>query len=744
MFLYGCLQFHHHGHYFHGMYAVGDTAETTSFYAIQGVAVPCKFLTTSISLEPCYDPAIKKCSGKCTAVGRSKTTTDGPVLEIGYGWDQTGLPTPVFRMSQKDVSTTRLKICSPCRYLFIYKEARESDPATFPVSAADFTIANDSKTFAGKATLSIVECYQGDPMYNHCWKGQVVSKVEAEPIAIERVKPICMQRKRSTDLLALCYASPAFNDDFKNMLTTVTCCFVKNHMPDWFELLSLSTTPKLSRSLLEISQLPGADSFYRHFAMPYIVTQLCQKGMLNLPIDQTLKVHYYFQHDLAKEPGYITQANALYRQAFLARIPRFVYYLEDQEFRRKEGQEFYWAKQLHKLILGPSGINTFVATLLHSEGDIYHQLRDYGTLLGLLQPSGELVLDAYKKLYIAVLATLSENTRLMDVENKIVFWVTTFIEGLIKWSDHQVEPPTVDRQIWEIANDFKKAVEFAGDLNKFTALVIDLMARNLKIQGIYDYSCAVGNAVAVWFEEEFQEICCNLNHGIVVTVYVAMLMTSVHALFKWEIAPSMQTTTFNTSLVEFGINVMRRLPSNITNSDELLRSARGYLYSYSALNLLDGLLVQMSEDGQWAEKIMQHLKENLSESGGFVFGDKNVLKCLYGSSILNLVAPVASLIAVIANINTFTKVEETSTRDELFTKILILARVFKRITRAAKLSIEDLLSSAGPLAILGVLTNIVQFADCPSPAHLFYVQYAASYIDSLPLPPSDIKIYHLR
>ena len=741
IFLYGCLQFHDHGHYFHGMYAVGSTAETTTFHAIQGVAVPRNFVT-SISTSTCYDPTNKICSGKCTGVdspGAGRTTSNGPALEIGYGWDPTGLPTPVFRMSQKDISNTRWKICSPCRYVFLYQEALHSDPASFPVSAGDITIANDSTSFAGSATLSLLELYQGVPMYNHCWKGQVVSKPKTEPIAIKRVEPTYMQKKRPADLLALCYASAGVDEDFKNMLKTVTCCFVKNHMPDWLKFLSLSTTPRLSRSLLEISQLPGADSFYRRFAMPYIIAQLCQQGMLNLPIDQALKVHYYFQHGLAKEPGYITQANALYHQAFVSKMPRLEHYLRDQKMR---GQDLYWAKQLHKLVLGPSCISTFVATLLHGEGDVYHQLRDYGTLLGLLQPSGELLLDAYKKLYIAALTTLSENTSLMDVKDQLVFWVTSFTEGFTNWGDNRVEASTADRKIWEIANDFKRAVGFAGDLKKFATMVVDVMSQNTKIKGIYNYLYVVGSAVAEWFEEEFQEISSNLIRGAIAAVYVVVVMTSIHGLFKWEITQSMQSTTFNTSLAEFGINIMKKLPSDIASSNEIFKSVRGYLYSYNALNLLESLLVQIPEDGQWADKILHNLKENLSKHDTFVMGDKNILKILYGSNILKLVAPVASLIAVIAVINAFIKEQETAQREELFTKILTSVRLFKRMTRAAKLMVQDMLSSAGPLAILGVVANIVQFSDRPSSAHMFYVQFAASYIDCLPLPPPDIKIYH--
>ena len=113
--------------------------------------------------------------------------------------------------------------------------------------------------------------------------------------------------------------------------------------------------------------------------------------------------------------------------------------------------------------------------------------------------------------------------------------------------------------------------------------------------------------------------------------------------------------------------------------------------------------------------------------------------------VLGYIAPIVSLIVVIANIITLITEKDAPVQDKIFLAIQIFAGLMETAFLALRLVVEELLSFAGPFAILAVVAAIVQFfVDMfvkpdppPSPAQKFYNDHLKAYIDKLTPPPHD-------
>ena len=721
-FSYGCLNFHDNWQYFHGMYVQGVSTNTASFHAVQGVANPCKYNTWISSSSTC--PQRK-----------------GPSIVTGYEWDSRGVPKPVFQVSDNVLSeNVWVHVISPSQYVIkISEEASDTwhwQEANFPLTA-EFKMAKDSKSFVG--TITFAPADNTKVQSNHCWNGNAVAMPINKPMLAE-IQSTTELPLVDFDLFTLCNAPPQIQQVAQEMFTRVMKCVVHKSRPGWSKVLkdavqSHSLT-ELTPSLQEIAQLPGTNTFYTNFAMSCIGISFYhseKKEIYNITDEQYFKMSYYFIYLLPTDSSFIIQANAFYRQAFLSKRPRLKVYLDDQERRKNKGQdEFYWAKQLHKLILSPASISTFVSTLLHSEGDIYHQLRDYGTLLGLLQPSGELVLDAYRKLFIAVLATLSEKINLKGMKDKISVWIVKFVENLLEKQKYEESSPRHEsaHKLRESSNAFKQAADISGTSINLANLIAHLIA--VESTNIYNHSNDVADKVVNYFVERglCEDLCHGLKRGVVAIVHLVALVTVLHAFLNLE--PIKMEVTLK-EVTKLGIEILFNLPNVTSDSETISKVIRRLFYTESVLGMLETLMKRMATQHQW-----DHLVASTIESGFIHCQDpfKGLFETL--PQVFKLTAPTALLIATFSSIFNFMTATDSVVREKIFNDVRNFSNTLIAISLTAGLSLFELGSFAGPFATLGVVLRIVKFIYPLQRAAVFCNETALQkFIDELPQPPPD-------
>ena len=184
----------------------------------------------------------------------------------------------------------------------------------------------------------------------------------------------------------------------------------------------------------------------------------------------------------------------------------------------------------------------------------------------------------------------------------------------------------------------------------------------------------------------------------------------------------------------------------------LLVFSKSFESSYTSQALWN-LLVNLLE--KWPVRLVSGLKniakairEFLPEGAtNFVVKAGNFLEGIFVSlpRVLGYIAPLVSLIVVIANIITLIDEPNAPIQDKILLVLQIFAGLMETAFLALGLIAEELLSFAGPFAILGVILAIVQFfVDMfdkpdppPSPAEKFYSDHVKGYVKKLTSPPMD-------
>ena len=759
-FSYGYLNFHQHGQTFHGMFAKGPSPSKSSLVAIQG-AVPPSTYTTKISKTQTYDPKTKQCSAK------QDDFVSGLEVTIGYTWDEgTKLPQQIFKVGGKDLKD-EMRMDSATHFIIDEDPATEmyaDDNPKFPMSG-EFTMAADSQSFSGSITLKGA----GQTKTNFCWIGtstssDVAADDDSSMLTSESfVQPaafVAMDDEPLSvlDLFTLCHAPKEIRQDAQNMMMSVMEYVVAapDQHPDWIENFLGKTRPILAPGIQKVADLPKSQQFYTNFAIPYIGLGIYQnkgqKGIPDIPLLEARTMLYYFQNGLAKEPGYNEQTNGLYLQAFLADKPRLQAYLDDQEAKKAAGEgDYYWADQLHTAVLSPDNIDMLVSSVIHQQGDVHQQLRDYGTVLNLLQPSGELAQDAYTKLLTAVFGVVTETMNPKDLKSKIYPWVHDFIQSFVDKFD-KGEPPEIDKEkhdAWEIAQAFKEAAHLVGDFavlaNEITGLIVAE-----RVSNIYERSVGVGKKIVQKLSGKISETKLNhLKRGVITTVHVSALYTTIQAFMEWKEIPTEQKVALVADTVRLGLEILIDLPEIVSDAVGVFKVIRKFLYKSSTLQSLGESFGRMaSRAGQWVEDIAQAIREFLPEGAtNFVIRAGNFLEGIFESlpRVLGYIAPLVSLIVVITNIITLINEPDAPIQDKILLVIQTIAGLMETAFLALGLIVEELLSFAGPFAILAVIAAIVQFfvdmfdkpKPPPSPAEKFYSDYVKGYIKKLTPPPMD-------
>ena len=751
--------------FFHGMLATGASPSTARLTAVQGAVEPSTYSTT-ISPKPSYDPNTKKCTVK-----EDETFIRGLQVEIGYTWDaQTGVPKQIFKVDGKDLHDN-LRMDSTTHFI-VDKDMATSMYAKenncFPV-AAQFTMAADSHSFTGSITL----IRDGKETENFCWNGSSTSKKQSvedtdaamafddeprslpEPAAFVSVPSTGDEPLSTLDLFTLCHAPTDIQKDAQDMLMEVMKYVIADKHSDWLTNFLASQKPVISPELQKIAAYPESEDFYTNFAIPYIGLGIYQQkgeGIPEIPLLEARTMLYYFQNGLAKQKGYTTQTNALYLQSFVADKPRLQAYIDDQEKRKSSGDgEYYWAEKLHEAVLSHDNIDTMVSSVIHNQGDIHQQLRDYGSVLNLLQPSGKLAQDAYTKLLTAVFHSVTEEMNPKTVEDKMRPWVKDFIQEWVNKFD-KGEPPQTDtkaHQAWEAGEALKEAAHLLGGLADLADQVTSLIASE-QVSNIYERAFGVSNKIVEKLQSKMSPQKLRiLKRSVVTSVHVTALITTVQAFMKWKEVPDQQKVALVAQTVELGIEIFIDLPMIMQDAVDIFKVVRKFMYKSETLEKVGGLFGRMATKvGEWVEDIARVIREFLPEGAErFVIASTTFFKGMFESlpRVLGYIAPIVSLIVLIANIITLVEEPSAPIQDKILLIVQIVAGFFETAFLAAGLIAEELLSFAGPFAILAVVAAFVQFfVDMfdkpdppPSPAQTFYTDTLKPKIDTYTKPPQD-------
>ena len=169
------------------------------------------------------------------------------------------------------------------------------------------------------------------------------------------------------------------------------------------------------------------------------------------------------------------------------------------------------------------------------------------------------------------------------------------------------------------------------------------------------------------------------------------------------------------------------LPEVISDAIGVFKAIRRVYRSSTLQSLGESFGRLASRAGQWVEDIAPAVREFLPKGArNFVIRAGNFLEGLFESlpRVLGYISPLVSHSRLV---------------------IQIFAGLMETAFLALGLVVEELLSFAGPFAILAVIAAIVQFfVDMfnkpnppPSPSEKFYSDYVKDYVKKLTVPPMN-------
>ena len=750
---------------FLGSYASGKSPSTAKKYSIAG-AVPPSTYSTKISKSPLYDTETKQCKSS------PSDFDEGPTVTIGYKFvPGEDIPKQIFKVNGEDLKDELRIEQDPETYLNVYHIDEDEitdiladmDPY-FPVSA-EFVMAADAKSFSGRIEL----LRKGEKIKNFCWEGLSQTQEEAShslksvfgPRATAELPPhvefTSSQPLSTLELFTLCHAPPEVQSDAEKMMQTMMQYVInKDWSEDFLGVDRNALESFLSPAQKQLANLPTAKQFYTNFAMPYIGLGLYQQkgeGIPDISKHEGRKMLWYFRNGLADEKGFTEQTNGLYLQAFLVNKPRLKDYIDDQKRRAENGEDdSYWAKELHAAVLERDNINNLVTAMIHQQGDVFQQLKDYATVLNLLQPSGELACDAYSGLLAAIFGQTANEMDPSDYEDKLFPWIRDFIQEMVNKYD-QGEPPSIDDaealEGWKTAQAYKAAAEIFGSLERFAAAVTNLL---VQMKGSYISSKA--NEVADNLLKKFgnklsEEQKISLKRGVIAAVHIGAIFMTVQAFMHWNEIPPEQKAALIAETVELGIKILIELPKIIDSIVDIVRAMKNFLYKADILKRLGSSFGRMaSKAGEWIADIAKSLKQFIPKGAkDFVIEGEHFLKGLFKSlpKVLSYLAPIVSLVVLITNIMTLINDPNAPMHDKILLILQIAAGLLETTCLIIGLFVAEFLSFAGPLAIIGVVLALIQFLldiflprePEPSPAEIFYRDHLKPFLQTIAEPPED-------
>jgi hypothetical protein len=146
---------------------------------------------------------------------------------------------------------------------------------------------------------------------------------------------------------------------------------------------------------------------------------------VNLDDGQKLKLKYFLQTGMAKDPDFNLQQNGIYLQAFVGSKPRLQAYLADG------GEK--WAQQLYGVVTSPPQITLMVNRIFGTGGlqGAMTPANNFATLLSALEgPAGPLAKNYIQMVTTAVLTQLAHMTTWQD-QGAVMEWLPAFLQTFL-------------------------------------------------------------------------------------------------------------------------------------------------------------------------------------------------------------------------------------------------------------------------------------------------------------------------
>ena len=432
----GHLAFDKGGTELHGIVFAGESRDEATSYHVLATTIQPVTWNTQITTEPA-DPS-----------DVSLEWTDGLDLQIGYE-QQIGdqAPHPVVQLDGQDITdmtswTIDQNTQETVLLLNLASQAQvvcEFDSALYLSGSAAFDQQVPVPTMSGTITAT---CADQNPTGAYLWKGTVTAAPSARgsgaptagaapaPGALSPADVVQDSSLQISELMTIVPDSSV--SDEANAMIVENMKWAMSQSSDesgWLSEFFGEQPPVLSpdRQTLVNQSLPW---YQGDFAKSYLGWAFANYAGTNAPSsnlndDQKLKLKYFMQTGMAKEPDFSTQQNGVYLQAFVTAKPRLGAYIADG------GEK--WAQALYAVITSPAQFILMVNRIYGAMGEpgTMTPANNFATLLSALEgPGGKLAGQYMHALMAAVLSSTSYQTTWSDTDT-VMDWLPDFLQTLV-------------------------------------------------------------------------------------------------------------------------------------------------------------------------------------------------------------------------------------------------------------------------------------------------------------------------
>jgi hypothetical protein len=436
----GHLAFDKGGTELHGLVFAGDSRDQADAYHVLGTTIQPVTWTTQITKGP--EPAGTDPSDP------SLVWTDGLALQIGYEQQVGDLaPHPVVQLDGQDITdmtswTIDQNTQETVLLLNLAPQAElvcGFDSSLYLSGSAAFDQLVPVPTLSGTITAT---CADQNPTGAYLWKGTTTAAPSAggsgAPTAMAAPAPALLSaadvvQDSSLQISELMTIVPDSSvSDEANAMIVENMKWAMSQSSDESGWLSefFGEQPPVLPSDRQTLVNQSLTWYQGDFAKSYLGWAFANYAGTNAPssnlnTDQKLKLKYFMQTGMAKEPDFSTQQNGVYLQAFVAAKPRLGAYIVDG------GEK--WAQALYGVITSPAQFILMVNRIYGAAGEpgTMTPANNFATLLSALEgPGGKLAGQYMHALMAAVLTSTSSQSTWSDTST-VMDWLPDFLQTLV-------------------------------------------------------------------------------------------------------------------------------------------------------------------------------------------------------------------------------------------------------------------------------------------------------------------------
>jgi hypothetical protein len=496
---------------------------------------------------------------------------DGLVLEIGYTQQLGGLvPQPVVCLDGQDISvatswsidrhtqqTVLLLNLDPDVYCVF-------DPSLYLNGTIAFDQLAPVPTFSGALT-SICADQQGSGSY--LWTGKPAVGSDADrPVAFGAPAPIALtaadledQPLSIAELMTIVPDSSVGDTANAMLVENMKWAFSQSSdESDWTSKYFGELPPVLSPDRQQLV-LQNVDFYQQSFGKSYLGYAFSNYSgpnapSVNLNDDEKLKLKYYLQTGMAKEPAFTTQQSGIYLEAFVTAKPRLALYAADGE---------NWAQQLYAAITSPAALSLMVNRVWGAAGmpGTMTPANNFATLLSALEgTAGTLAGQYMQALMSSVLSDSARQTSFID-KDTVMSWLPDFLQQFLT---EVAQSQTVPDEAKLLAQQIEELqAQLGGDLTMVASQLADFVI-NANGSNILQKTLNAESALL----QAYPKLGA-LANGLFFIAWCGGVFMAIKAFQNWKALSPEDKAKAILSVVQLGLSAAEAVPGIITGLKQM-------------------------------------------------------------------------------------------------------------------------------------------------------------------------------